>query len=126
MRLGICAAKIPQAIAEGMLGITSNKYVLLALFNIIVLIAGMFMQSSAAIALLKYVKKGKLIITGGLLMSIGASSVLVEFFQHITFGSHMFAWSLYSASGFGFFGVFLLVAGLVRPLREHLERKFFL
>lgn len=45
-------AKIPQAIAEGMLGITSNKYVLLALFNIIVLIAGMFMQSSAAIALL--------------------------------------------------------------------------
>jgi hypothetical protein len=82
--------------------------------------------TTAAIALLKYVKKGKLIITGGLLMSIGASSVLVEFFQHITFGSHMFAWSLYSASGFGFFGVFLLVAGLVRPLREHLERKFFL
>lgn len=45
-------AKIPQAIADGMLSITSNKYILLFLFNIIVLIAGMFMQSSAAIALL--------------------------------------------------------------------------
>lgn len=45
-------AKIPQAIAEGMLSITSNKYILLFLFNIVVLIAGMFMQSSAAIALL--------------------------------------------------------------------------
>lgn len=45
-------AKIPQAITEGLLGITSNKYILLFLFNIVVLIAGCFMQSSAAIALL--------------------------------------------------------------------------
>lgn len=45
-------AKIPQAIATGLLSITTNKYILLLLFNIIVLIAGCFMQSSAAIALL--------------------------------------------------------------------------
>ncbi|MBQ2834380.1 MAG: TRAP transporter large permease [Clostridia bacterium] len=44
--------KIPQAIAEGLLSLTSNKYVLLLIFNVIVLIAGCFMQSSAAIALL--------------------------------------------------------------------------
>ncbi|MGI6694706.1 MAG: TRAP transporter large permease [Christensenellales bacterium] len=44
--------KIPQILADSLLSLTSNKYVLLFIFNIIVLIAGMFMQSSAAIALL--------------------------------------------------------------------------
>lgn len=44
--------QIPQKIAEGLLSITTNKYAILFLFNIIVLIAGCFLQSSAAIALL--------------------------------------------------------------------------
>ena len=44
--------RIPQAIAETLLGITSNKYILLFLFNIILLIAGCFLNSSAAIDLL--------------------------------------------------------------------------
>lgn len=44
--------QIPQMIAEVLLGITSNKYVLLFIFNIIVFIAGCFLQSSAAVALL--------------------------------------------------------------------------
>ncbi|MDR2588288.1 MAG: TRAP transporter large permease [Spirochaetales bacterium] len=43
---------IPQSIAESLLAVTRNKYVLVFLFNIIVLIAGCFLQSSAAIALL--------------------------------------------------------------------------
>jgi C4-dicarboxylate transporter DctM subunit len=43
---------IPQIIAENMLAITSNKYVLIFIFNIIVIISGCFLQSSAAIALL--------------------------------------------------------------------------
>lgn len=44
--------QIPQKIAEVLLSVTSNKYAILFLFNIIVLIAGCFLQSSAAIALL--------------------------------------------------------------------------
>jgi C4-dicarboxylate transporter DctM subunit len=44
--------KIPQILADSLLALTSNKYILLFIFNIIVIIAGMFMQSSAAIALL--------------------------------------------------------------------------
>ena len=42
---------IPQIIAETLLGITNNKYVLLLLFNIILLIAGMFLNAVSAIAL---------------------------------------------------------------------------
>jgi C4-dicarboxylate transporter DctM subunit len=45
-------AQIPQIIADSMLSITNNKYILLFMFNIVLLITGMFLQSSAAIALL--------------------------------------------------------------------------
>lgn len=44
--------QIPQKIASMMLALTTNKYILLLLLNIIVLIAGCFLNSSAAIALL--------------------------------------------------------------------------
>jgi len=44
--------QIPQHIAETLLSLTQNKYIFLFLFNIVVLIAGCFLQSSAAIALL--------------------------------------------------------------------------
>ena len=41
--------QIPQAIAAGLLGITSNKYVLLLIMNVILLIAGTFMDVTPAI-----------------------------------------------------------------------------
>jgi C4-dicarboxylate transporter DctM subunit len=44
--------QIPQHIAETLLSITQNKYLFLFLFNIVVIITGCFLQSSAAIALL--------------------------------------------------------------------------
>lgn len=44
--------QIPQKIAEVFLSVTDNKYIVLFMFNIVVLIAGCFLQSSAAIALL--------------------------------------------------------------------------
>lgn len=42
---------IPQLIASALLGVTSNKYVLLLMFNIVLLIAGMFLNAVSAIAL---------------------------------------------------------------------------
>lgn len=79
----------------------------------------------AATALYRYVKKGRLFITGGLLLTIGGSAMLIEFFQSITFGSEMFVWSLYCVSFFALLGIFLIVAALIPPLRAYLEKKFF-
>ncbi|MDR3230564.1 MAG: TRAP transporter large permease [Synergistaceae bacterium] len=45
-------AQIPQMISAALLSLTTNRYAILVLFNIILLIAGCFLQSSAAIALL--------------------------------------------------------------------------
>ncbi|MDR1731566.1 MAG: TRAP transporter large permease [Synergistaceae bacterium] len=48
----LTSQRIPQAIAQFFLNVTNNKYVLLLLFNIILLIAGCFLNPSAAIVLL--------------------------------------------------------------------------
>ena len=79
-----------------------------------------------AVALYRYVKRGTIFITGGLLIAIGGGCLLAELFQHLTFHTPMFSWSLYAAAVFLLFGGFLILAGIVRPLREHLERKLFI
>ena len=82
--------------------------------------------TTAAVSLFRYVKGGKLFIIGGLLAALGASSMLIEYFEHITFGTKMFSWSLYSVSTFFSFGLFLILAGIIQSLREWLERRSFL
>ncbi len=81
--------------------------------------------STALICLLKYVKGGRLFILGGFLMVLGGASMLIELFEHITFGTPMFLWSLYSLVGFGLAGLFLLLARLIPPLRHGIEKRFF-
>ncbi|MEA5058466.1 MAG: hypothetical protein VB049_00280 [Candidatus Pelethousia sp.] len=82
--------------------------------------------TTTAVILFRYVNGGKLFIIGGLLAALGASSMLIEYFQHITFGTKMFSWSLYSVSTFFLVGLFLILAAIIRSLREWLERRSFL
>ncbi len=44
-------AQLPQKLAEGITGITSNKYMVLLILNVVFLILGMFLHSAAAIIL---------------------------------------------------------------------------
>ena len=80
---------------------------------------------TALICLLKYVRRGRLFIFGGFFLLLGGYAMLIEFFEHITFGTQMFLWSLFPLAGFGAVGLFLLIAGMIRPLREALEKRFF-
>ena len=77
------------------------------------------------VAMVRYIVQGRLRLMGLLLIAIGLSFMLVEFFQHITFDTPMFVWSLYCVSVFGLAGLFLFVASLIPPLRAALRRKFF-
>lgn len=81
--------------------------------------------TTALVCLLKYVRRGRLFIFGGFLLLLGGFTVLIEFFEHISFGLPMFRWSLFSLAGFGAMGLFLLIAGMIRPLRDTLEKRFF-
>ena len=75
--------------------------------------------------LLKHVRGGRLFILGGSLLGLGGFTVLIEFFEHLTFDTPMFLWSLYALIGFVVAGGFLLLAGIVPALREMLEKHFF-
>ena len=78
-----------------------------------------------AVALFRYIRQGRLRLLGLLLILIGSSFMLIEFFQHITFGTPMFVWSLYCVCGFGALGLFLFIATLIPPLHAHLRKTFF-
>ena len=80
---------------------------------------------TAFICLLKYVHGGRIFILGGFLILLGSFSMLVEFFEHISFGAKMFQWSLYSFSGFAAAGLCLLIAGSIPGLRQIIRKKFF-
>ena len=82
--------------------------------------------TTASVALFRFRKRHRLLKTGGLLIVIGGSSMLVEFFQVLSFGGRMFAWSLYPVIAFSLVGLFLILCGLIPPWREYMERKFFL
>ena len=77
------------------------------------------------VAIFRYIRQGRLRLLGLYLVLIGASFMLVEFFQHITFGTPMWVWSLYCVCGFGALGLFLFIATLIPPLHAHLRKTFF-
>jgi len=77
------------------------------------------------VALFRYIRQGRLRLLGLYLVLIGASFMLIEFFQHITFGTPMFVWSLYCVCVFGALGLFLFIATLIPPLHAHLRKTFF-
>ncbi|MBQ6569562.1 MAG: hypothetical protein IJL87_04845 [Clostridia bacterium] len=79
-----------------------------------------------AYILFHYIKKGKLYIFGGLVIAAGAVCLLIEFFQHITFGSEMFLWSLYCVGVCTAIGLFFIIAAIIPPLASYLERRFFI
>lgn len=77
------------------------------------------------VAIFRYLRQGRLRLLGMFLILIGSSFMLVELFQHITFGTPMFDWSLYCVCAFGALGLFLFVAALIPPLHAHLRKTFF-
>lgn len=80
---------------------------------------------TAAICLFKHIKKGHLYILGGLFFFSGGLTMLIEFFQHITFGTKMFRWSPYAFAGFAVVGFFLLLVAMIPSLKHSLEKRFF-
>ena len=80
---------------------------------------------TAVACLLKHVRGGRAFILGGCLLGLGGFTVLIEFFQHLTFGTSMFQWSLYSLIGAAMAGGFLLLAGMIPALRGTLKKRFF-
>lgn len=80
---------------------------------------------TAASVLLHYLRRGRCYILGGTVIAYGLVTLLVEFFGHITFGLRMFVWSLYSASVLVAAGLFLILVGIIKPMKRYLQRLLF-
>lgn len=83
--------------------------------------------TTAVIVLCRYVRRGYFFIWGSATLALGGYLVLLEMFIDITFDVRPFVfWSLYPLMGCVLMGAFLLLAGICRPLREALAKRFFL
>lgn len=90
-------------------------------------IAGICVIVTAAVALIRYVKRGKLYIFGGASLAAGALSLLTEFLINLTFDfTHFIGWSLYPLVTLALLGGLLIFLAICRPARESMERKFFI
>ena len=85
----------------------------------------MCLLNTAIVILLKHLDHGRPFIFGGYLMILGGFTMLIEFFEHITFQAPMFKWSLFSAGFLAGAGLFLIIAGCIKPLRMAMRKKFF-
>ena len=89
-------------------------------------ITAMALIITATVTLLRYVRGGKPFIFGGATILFGGVMVMLEHLVHYTFQRpRMIHWSLYPFAAFFLLGVFFLLVGIIRPLRESIRRKFF-
>ena len=90
-------------------------------------VGGIGLIVTAVVALLKYLRRGRLYIFGGAFIALGLFMPLMEFLMMITFRMTRFvAWSLYPLVPLVLLGGMLIVLAVHQPSREMMERKFFL
>ena len=80
---------------------------------------------TAVVALLRYVKKGRLYILGGAMMALGAAMLLIEFLMTKTFSMTFSGWSVYPLIVLFLLGGLLIFLAINGVARERMERKFF-
>lgn len=81
---------------------------------------------TAVVALVKYLKKGRLYVFGGAFIALGGFSILIEMFICITLGTRFVFWSIYPFVSFLMIGLLLIVIAICKPLRKSLDKRFFL
>ncbi len=88
-------------------------------------VGGICLIVSTVVALMYYLKKGRLYILGGAFMALGAFMLLIEFLMNLTFGLRFIGWSVYPLGVLILFGGLLIYLAINSAAREILERKLF-
>ena len=82
---------------------------------------------TAAVTLLRYLRRGRLFILGGAGVLLSGCMLLLEALLQFTFAAvHFSGWSVYPAAVLLLMGLLLIFLGICRPAREWMHRKFFL
>jgi hypothetical protein len=90
------------------------------------LLAGLCVIVTAVVALLRYVRRGKLYIFGGASLALGGLMFPMEILVNRTFAfTEYVGWAIYPLVTLALFGAYLIFLAICRPAREVMERKFF-
>ena len=81
---------------------------------------------TTVIALMRYLRKGRLYIFGGAFMALGAAILLMEFLLVCTFRVPFIGWSIYPLTVLMLLGGLLIYLAIDRSAREIMERKLFI
>ncbi len=81
---------------------------------------------TAVVALLRYLKRGKLYVFGGAFIALGGFSMLIEMFICITFKTRFVFWSVYPLAACVSVGLLLIAIAVCKPLRSSLDKRFFI
>lgn len=85
------------------------------------------MITTAAVTLLRYIKRGHLYIYGSVCIATGLFTVLIEILANITFSLRdTLIWSAYPLIAFFIIGMMLIIVAIVKPFRESLHKMFFI
>lgn len=88
-------------------------------------VGGFTLILSALIALLRYVKKGRLFMFGGFLIALGGFMFLLEFLMVKTFLVRFTFWSFYPLVTLSLLGGMLIFLAINKSAREFAKRKMF-
>ena len=82
---------------------------------------------TAVVVLVRCLRRGRLYIFGGAALAIGVFMPVMEWLLTLTFPPIPFyGWSLYPLAVLALTGITMIIIAVSRPMRETLERKFFL
>ena len=87
--------------------------------------SGLCLIVCALVALLHYLRRGKLYVFGGFLMLFGALILLLEFLLDLTFSLSFIGWSFYPLAVLFLTGALLIYLAINRSARAAFERKLF-
>ncbi|MBQ6947939.1 MAG: hypothetical protein IJN42_07815, partial [Clostridia bacterium] len=90
-------------------------------------LGGVALIVTSVVALLRYVRKGKLYIFGGALIALGGLMYPIEILANVAFRvNRFFGWCFYPMIALCMVGGVLIFVAIYRPARETLQRKFFM
>lgn len=90
-----------------------------------ILLMSMILTAAFA-ALMRYVRGGRYYIFGGLFFLLGGAFLLIEGLAHISFDTGFPVWSPYAAGISCIIAIILILAAIIRPMREFFNRMFFI
>ncbi len=89
------------------------------------IVSGMCLITCTVVALMYYLRRGRLYILGGAFMALGAFVFPIELLMGITFGLQFIGWSIYPLVVLILFGSLLIYFAVNSSAREMIERKLF-